>query len=192
LRIPKAQIPRQFRLLAAQRQSTALKSRTLAKPSNLLPSASNFLTGHVQEGRHRKEGIAMKRLLLACAVALLALGTLAPAASARGVVVVRPYVGFAYGPGFYPGWYGYYGPWYGPGYYYPPNAGWVQISTKQKGNQIFVDGGLAGVTGQLKKFPLRAGTHTIELRNQAGKTFYQEQINVIAGKKIKIQSDYAG
>jgi hypothetical protein len=134
----------------------------------------------------------MKRLLMASAVALLALGTLAPAASARGFVVVRPYVGFAYGPAFYPGWYGYYGPWYGTGYYAVPNAGEVEISTKQKGNQIFVDGGFAGLTGQLKKFPLRAGTHTLELRDPNGKTFYQEQVNVIAGKKLKIQSNFAG
>ena len=84
-----------------------------------------------------------------------------------------------------------YGPWYGPGYYIP-NAGEVEIKTKQKGEQIFVDGGFAGRTGELKTFPLRAGIHNIELRNANGQTFYQEQINVIAGKKIKIQSDYIG
>ncbi len=136
----------------------------------------------------------MKRLLMASAIALLALVTLSPVASARGMAFARPYVGI----GFYPGLYGYYGPWYGPyawygpGYYAAPNAGEVEISTKQKGNQIFVDGGFAGLTGQLKKFPLRAGTHTLELRDPNGKTFYQEQINVIAGKKLKIQSDFAG
>ena len=84
-----------------------------------------------------------------------------------------------------------FGPWYGPGYYVP-NAGEVEIKTKQKGDQIFVDGGFAGRTGELKTFPLRAGIHNIELRNANGQTFYQEQINVIAGKKIKIQSDYIG
>ena len=70
--------------------------------------------------------------------------------------------------------------------------GEVQISTKQKGDAIFVDGGFAGRTGELKKFPLRAGNHTIELRNANGQTFYQEQINVIAGKKLKIKPDYTG
>ncbi len=93
--------------------------------------------------------------------------------------------------GFYPGYYGWYGPWYGPGYYVP-NAGEVEISTKHKGDQIFVDGGFAGRTGELKKFPLRPGNHTIELRNANGQTYYQEKINVIAGKKLKIQSDYIG
>jgi len=39
---------------------------------------------------------------------------------------------------------------------------------------------------------LRVGTHTLELRNAQGQTSYQEQINVIAGKKLKIKSDYVG
>lgn len=133
----------------------------------------------------------MKRILKYSAIALLAFVTFVPAASARGVVIVRPYVGFGFGPVFYPGFYGYYGPWYGPGYY-APNAGQVEIQAKHKGNQIFVDGGYAGLTGQLKKFPFHAGTHTLELRNAKGQTFYQEQINVIAGKTLKIKSDYVG
>ncbi len=141
----------------------------------------------------------MKRLLKYSALALLVLATSVPIASARGFGAGfrGGYVG-GFGGGFYPGWgvgfypgYWGYGPWYGPGYYVP-NAGQVEIKTKQKGNQIFVDGGFAGLTGQLKSFPLRAGSHSIELRNPHGQTFYQERINVIAGKKLKIQSDYAG
>jgi len=141
----------------------------------------------------------MKRFLKYSAIALLALATSVPIASARGFYGggFRGGIG-VYGGGFYPGWgmgfypgyYGWYGPWYGPGYY--PNAGQVEIKTKQKGDQVFVDGGYAGLTGQLKTFPLRAGSHSIELRNANGQTFYQEQINVIAGKKIKIQSDHVG
>jgi len=127
----------------------------------------------------------MSRFLKVSAIALLALVTFVPAASARGFYGGgRGFVGVGYGPGFYPGYYG-YGPWYGPGYYYTPNVGQVEISTKQKGNQIFVDGGYAGLTGELKKFPLHSGTHTIELRNAKGQTFYQEKINVIGGKKLK-------
>ena len=105
-------------------------------------------------------------------------------------------MGFGFGPAFYPGYYGWYGPgygpWYGPGYYRVSPVGEVQISTKHKGDAIFVDGGFAGRTGQLKKFPLRAGSHTIELRNANGQTFYQERITMIAGKKLKIQPDYTG
>ena len=137
----------------------------------------------------------MKRFLQYAAIALLAFVIYVPTASARGFYGGRAFVGVGVGPAFYPGFYGYYGPWYGPWYgpgYYAPNSGEVEIQTKQKGNQIFVDGGFAGLTGQLKKFPLRAGTHTLELRNAQGQTFYQEKINVIAGKKLKIQSDYVG
>jgi hypothetical protein len=138
----------------------------------------------------------MKRFLKYSAIALLAFVTFVPAAAARGVYFGGPFVGFGFGPAFYPGyyaWYGpVYGPWYGPGYYRVSPVGEVQISTKHKGDAIFVDGGFAGRTGQLKKFPLRAGTHTIELRNANGHTFYQERINVIPGKKLKIEPDYTG
>jgi hypothetical protein len=71
-------------------------------------------------------------------------------------------------------------------------VGEVQILTKHKGDAIYVDGGFAGRTGELKKFPLKTGTHTIELRNANGQTHYQEKINVISGKKLNIQSDCAG
>lgn len=135
----------------------------------------------------------MKRLLKYSAIALLAVVTFVPAASARGFYGGRGFVGGGLGWGFYPGFYGWYAPWYGygPGYYVP-NAGEVEIQTKHKGDQIFVDGGFAGLTGELKKFPLRAGNHTIELRNAKGQTYYEEKINVIAGKKLKIKSDYVG
>ena len=137
----------------------------------------------------------MKRLLKYSAIAILAVLTSVPIASAQRFRAGGFYGGGGYyggmGVGFYPGYYNGYGPWYGPGYY-APNAGEVQILTKHKGDQIFVDGGFAGRTGELKKFPLRAGTHTIELRNANGKTFYQERITVIAGKKLKIQSDNIG
>jgi hypothetical protein len=143
----------------------------------------------------------VKRFLKYSAIALLAFLTFVPAATARGVYFGGPFVGFGFGPGFYgagfyPGYYGWYGPgygpWYGPGYYPVSAVGEVEISTKHKGDAILVDGGFAGRTGQLKKFPLRAGSHTIELRDANGHTFYQEQINVIAGKKLKIQPDYTG
>jgi hypothetical protein len=136
---------------------------------------------------------AMKRLLKYSAIALLAFVTFVPAASARGFYgggFRGGFYGGGFGWGFYPGFYGYYGPWYGPGYY--SYAGEVEIQSKHKGDQIFVDGGFAGRTGELKKFYLQPGNHEIELRNANGQTFYQEKINVIAGKKVKIQSDNIG
>jgi hypothetical protein len=122
--------------------------------------------------------------------------TWAPAAFARAGYFGGPqFIGGFYGPALYPGfsdpsWW--YGPEGGQIYYPGPPAGEVEIVTKHKGNSIYVDGKFAGHTGQLKKFPLRAGTHVIELRNQGGKAIYQERITVISGKKLKIHTDYPG
>jgi len=139
----------------------------------------------------------MIKILKISAIALLALLTLAPMAEARaryfgGSYGFGYYHSFGFYPGFYgPGWYGpSYGAYWGPGYYVGPRTGQIKIETKLKGNSIYVDGGFAGVTGQLKKFPLRPGTHTIELRNPAGRTIYQERVTVIRGKTLKIRADF--
>ena len=138
-----------------------------------------------------RRATAMTRFLKYSAIALLAFVTFVPAASAqRGFG--GGYMGGGFGPGFYQGGYYGYGPYYGSRYYPVSPVGEVQISTMQKGNQIFVDGGFAGRTGQLKKFQLRTGMHSIEFRDAKGQSYYKEQINVIAGKKLKIQSDHIG
>jgi len=143
--------------------------------------------------------IAMKQYWKFAGIALLALATLAPAASAR------PPIGGGFrfggprffGPSFFVG--GFYGPgWYGPGYYglgwyepygYVPGsvAGEVKFDTKMKDAQVYVDGGYAGTVGQLGTFPLRAGTHDLDLRAAGGQSMYTQQVNVIAGKTIKIK-----
>jgi hypothetical protein len=143
----------------------------------------------------------MSKFLKGSAIALLALLTLAPAASARGRgFFVRPFyyhvypypywgLGWGWGWGIGP-WYGPYG--WGPGYYRYARTGEVKIETKQKGNSIYVDGGYAGVTGKLKKFRLKPGNHTIELRSPSGKKIYQERVYVIPGKTLKIHADFSG
>ena len=131
-------------------------------------------------------------------IAVLALGTLVPAASAQRVAIgvgVGPGYG---GPGFYggPAYYGprYYGAgyygvgWYEPYGYVPGNmAGKVKVETKIKATQVYVDGGYAGTVKQLGTFHLRFGTHNIELRSPDGQTVYQQQINVIIGKTVDIK-----
>jgi PEGA domain-containing protein len=92
-------------------------------------------------------------------------------------VVVRPF--------------GWYDPWWGPAYvpygYVPAQyTGEVRIVTERKDARIYVDGGFAGRADKLKKFPLQAGNHNIELRDSDGRTFYQERVQVIAGKTTKI------
>ena len=117
-------------------------------------------------------------------MALLALAIFVPAASARPFVVIGGY----YGPGFYgPAYYG----WYGPAYAVPyavqaPKIGKVKFDTKMKDAGVFVDGGYAGTVRKLGTFPLRPGTHDIELRDPSGHTMFQEHIDVLAGKTIKL------
>ena len=125
----------------------------------------------------------MSRYLKLSMVALLAIVCIVPVASARPFVVVGGY----YGPGYY------YGPaWYGPGwgmpygYYRGPVTGGVKFDTKMKDASVFVDGGYAGTVGKLKTFQLRPGSYNIELRDHDGHSFYQERIEVIAGKTLKL------
>ena len=141
----------------------------------------------------------MLRIWKISAIALLAFATLAPTASARGGGLGggRVFGGF-YGPAFYPGFYslgwgydGWYGPW-GPGYVAGPPVGEVKFITKHESGSIYIDGGYAGEIGKLKKVPLRAGNHTIQLRDSRGHTIYSEKVYVIAGKTAKIYADSSG
>jgi hypothetical protein len=143
----------------------------------------------------------MSRILKVSAIALLAVLTLAPMASAQrggrfggghfgGGFRVRGGFGF-YGPGYYgfgygPYWGGYWG--YPYGYYYGggSGAGEIKIETPSKDALVYVDGGYAGLSGKLRHFNLAPGTHDIELRDPSGKTFFQEHVQVIPGKTIDI------
>jgi hypothetical protein len=132
----------------------------------------------------------MSRYLKLSMIALLALVIIVPVASARPFVFVGG--GGFYGPGYYgPGW-RWYGPYgyapygYGYGYERGPVVGSVKIDTKMKDAGVYVDGSFAGTVGELKTFQLRPGDHNIDLRTHDGNSFYQERIEVIAGKTIKI------
>lgn len=98
-------------------------------------------------------------------------------------VVVAP--GWGWGPGWYGGW---YDPWWGPAYV-EPTTGEVKIVTHLKESQVYVDGGYAGTAGKLKHFDLSPGNHNIELRDPAGKTLFQQQVQIIRGKTAEIHVD---
>ncbi|HXC31507.1 MAG TPA: hypothetical protein VNZ56_03485 [Verrucomicrobiae bacterium] len=117
------------------------------------------------------------------AMVLLTLAIFVPAASAGP----RVFVGGYFGPAYYgPAYYGWYGPAY-YGYGAPvPNVGHIKFDTKMKDAGVFVDGGYAGTVKQLGTFTLRPGNHNLELRNPAGQTIFQEQVDVLAGKTIKL------
>lgn len=127
----------------------------------------------------------MTRYWKHAAMILMALAIFVPVASARPGIVVGGY----FGPGFYgPAYYGWYGPAYvSPYAAYPgPYVGKVKFDTKMKDAGVFVDGAYAGTVRQLGTFPLRPGNHDIELRNPAGQTIFQEKIDVLAGKTVKL------
>jgi hypothetical protein len=130
----------------------------------------------------------MIRYLKFATFALFALLLLAPFASARPPGFGGHVGGAVFiGPGFYgPGWYGL--GWYEPYGYIPANAaGKVKIDTKAKDAEVYVDGGFAGTVKQLGTFPLKAGAHDVELRHPNGESFYQQHVEVIAGKTIHVK-----
>jgi hypothetical protein len=125
----------------------------------------------------------MTRYMKLSMIALLAVVCIAPVASAHQ----RVFVGGYFGPAYYygPTWYGPY--WGGPyGYERGPVTGGVKFETKMKDAAVYVDGGYAGTVEKLKTFQLKPGSHDIELRNHEGHSFYQERIEVIAGKTLKL------
>jgi hypothetical protein len=126
-----------------------------------------------------------KRISKILITGALAMAAIAPIASARPQVFVRGYVG----PAYYGPAYGWYGPVWRPyGYGYVPVApyGSLKFEHTLKVTSVFVDGGFAGTVGQLKTFKLHPGTHNIELRTPDGHTFYQERLDIIAGRTLKI------
>jgi hypothetical protein len=122
-------------------------------------------------------------------MAILALAIMVPAASARPRVF---FGGGFYRPAFYgPGYYG----WYGPGYYggpyaveAVPNLGKVKFDTKVKDASVYVDDAFAGTVRDLGTFPLRPGTHNLELRDPSGQILFQDKVNILAGKTLKLNA----
>ncbi len=155
----------------------------------------------------------MSRFLKFFGMVLLGLLILVPAASAQRGFGGRGFGGHGgfYGRGFYGGGWGWYGPgwgWYGPyayGYgYYPYWGGYdggsgpssrygdVKITDAAKDAMVYIDGGYAGRAGDLKKFHLTTGNHSIELRDPSGHAFHEEKIEVLPGKTLEIQGNVGG
>ena len=128
----------------------------------------------------------MKSLWKTSAIALFGLLTLASAASAKPPrIIIRG--GFGY-----PVW---FSPYWGPNYIYTYPVpviytGELKIKAPMPGASIYVDGGFVGVTDKVKKIPLPAGTHEVQLRDPDGRTFYQESVAIIAGRTTQIQPEY--
>ena len=66
--------------------------------------------------------------------------------------------------------------------YMASNFGYVKLETKNKDASVFVDGGFADKVEKAKKFALRPGNHTIELRDSDGRQIFSERVAVLVGK----------
>jgi hypothetical protein len=124
----------------------------------------------------------MKKGLLVLSVALLSMVPV----SARAAV--RFFVG---GPVVYGGWYApFWGPYWGPyGYYgYYPNSGELKLETKVKDAQVFINGAYAGTTHENRTMHLRAGSYTIEIREN-GRTPFAQTVYVAAGKTLHLHPE---
>ncbi len=66
--------------------------------------------------------------------------------------------------------------------YMSENFGYVKLETKDKDASVFVDGGFADKVAKAKKFALRPGNHTIELRDTDGRQVFSQRVAVLVGK----------
>jgi hypothetical protein len=127
---------------------------------------------------------ALKGFAVAAFVVLLG----ASSASARPPrIIIRG--GFVYP---YPVW---VSPYWGPSYIYTypvpvTYTGELKVKAPMPGASIYIDGGFVGVADKLKNIPLPAGTHEVQLRDPDGRTFYQESVEIIAGRTTQIQPVY--
>ena len=83
-----------------------------------------------------------------------------------------------------------YPPVYPPEYRHPRQikTGEVKLITASRTASVYVDGGFAGKTDKLKKFPLKPGKHRIEVREEDGRA-YSERVQVIRGKTVELRAD---
>ena len=131
----------------------------------------------------------MSKLWKAPVIALTAILTLAPLASAQQprqrVIIVRRYYTYpAYDP-FYWDRYGFYHQ-----RYVQPTTGEVRLKTDMKNASVYVDGGFTGRADKLKHFSLPPGTHQVELRDSEGQVIAQQDVQVLLGRTITL--DFRG
>ena len=165
--------------------------------SDLLQDVSNFPPRvSVNIGRERRKTMATLRLPTIALVLLLA-GSLCPASA--GVRLGSVSLGAGYGyyggpiwPGYYPPLL--YDPWFdpffGPAVYLlpQPDKGQVNLQSRYKGADVYLDSAYAGTTATLKKFWLAPGVYELEVRPK-DQTPVKKRIYVLTGKTLKINME---
>lgn len=72
--------------------------------------------------------------------------------------------------------------------YMAENFGYIKLDTKNKDASVFVDGGFADKVEKAKKFALRPGNHTIELRDSDGRQIFSQRVAVLVGKTTTLHA----
>lgn len=126
----------------------------------------------------RKAMLWFSRALVVATTGLLLLSPLdrASAQQHRAVVIERVPV---FDP-FFPYPYPY------PSGYVARNYGYVKLKTHGRDATVYVDGGFAVRTKKNKEFALRPGNHDIELRDDDGRTLFNERVAVMVGQTTKV------
>jgi hypothetical protein len=99
----------------------------------------------------------------------------------------RPYYRPFYGSFYDPFYGGFYHPGYYNGYRQGPRMGQVKLKDAPKGAEVYLDGGYAGLAGDLKSIWLRPGAYSIEVRD--GDLSHAERIYVLSGKTVRIEPE---
>lgn len=143
----------------------------------------------------------MIRLWKASAIAILALLTLAPIASAKKKKVV-----IYYQPPSSTSWYEVRtvksgAPVYtytipeskGSIYVYqaapPTTTGTVRVTAPAPDSTLWIDGDYAGTTGNITQVALEEGSHDIQLRDPQGRRLFAGSVDVVAGRTTVVKPD---
>lgn len=112
---------------------------------------------------------------------------------------------YAWGPYYYPGYYGSYGSYGGYGYGYPAYGGYggygrsgyygygaIRLKVKPRDAEVFVDGYYVGrvddFDGIFQRLELEAGPHRIEIR-ESGRPPVSFDVRIIPGETITYNAD---
>ena len=136
----------------------------------------------------------MRNRIVVLAVTFLALSSTAFAAGGvririgvggfRGYYAPTPYYRYA------PAW-GFWGPAYHFGYagpipaYRSDDLGKIRLEGANRQDRIYLDGGYAGVAGDLKTITVRPGAYSLEVK-RGGQGIFTQRVYVVRGKTLRI------
>jgi hypothetical protein len=103
----------------------------------------------------------------------------------------RAYYPQAHHPYYPPAWTGWGPAYYGTRYVYVPhanpasNVGKIQLEGADRLDRVYLDGGYAGIAGDLKTITIKPGTYNLEIR-RGGTRIFSQRISVLGAKTLKL------